>query len=141
MTIPRQSRLNQFPLLGYDLPTQVGNGGLSLPPTKQPESSLGSSHMEVNGPASVSGAYPVKPGVPVTEPHKTGKTASVTPRDEVQISSVAKMYDQLNRSPEIRAERLARIKAEIEAGTYDSPERLESALLKLMQEHGITLDD
>jgi negative regulator of flagellin synthesis FlgM len=46
------------------------------------------------------------------------------------------MLDELNRAPEVRAERLAQIKAAIEAGTYETPEKLEAALSKLLDEIG-----
>ena len=39
-----------------------------------------------------------------------------------------------------RAERLARIKGEIDAGTYDTDAKLEAALMKMFQSNGIDLE-
>lgn len=39
-----------------------------------------------------------------------------------------------------RAERLARIKAEIDAGSYDTDAKLEAALLKMFDRNGIDLE-
>lgn len=49
------------------------------------------------------------------------------------------MLDDLSQSSAVRAERLAQIKADIEAGTYETPEKLEAALSKMLGELG--LDD
>ncbi|MFG0333520.1 MAG: flagellar biosynthesis anti-sigma factor FlgM [Maioricimonas sp. JB049] len=53
------------------------------------------------------------------------------PEDEVDISSAARLLDQLN-DPQVRAARLAEIKAAIDAGTYETEDKLEAALDKLL---------
>ncbi|WP_197443547.1 flagellar biosynthesis anti-sigma factor FlgM [Maioricimonas rarisocia] len=53
------------------------------------------------------------------------------PQDEVDISSAARLLDQLN-DPQVRAARLAEIKAAIDAGTYETEDKLEAALDKLL---------
>ena len=95
--------------------------------------------MQVDGPGSVSGSRPIGQAKPALAPAKPKAAEPISPRDEVEISEASRMFDQLNQSPEVRAERLAQIKAEIDAGTYETPEKLEAALLKLMGEAG--LDD
>jgi negative regulator of flagellin synthesis FlgM len=95
--------------------------------------------MEVSGPGSVQGGFPIKQTQPATEVEKAAEPQPVTPRDEVEISSVGKILDDLTQSSEVRAERLAQIKAAIEAGTYETPEKLEAAVEKLLDE--IDLDD
>ena len=94
--------------------------------------------MQVNGPGSVSGTRPVGRTQPISEVHKpeSGKPA-LSPRDEVTISKASRMFDRLSQSSEVRAERLAQIKAEIDAGTYDTPEKMEAALSKLFSEAGL----
>ena len=95
--------------------------------------------MQIDGPGSVSGSRPInqaKPALPAAEPKAAEPTSSP---DEVEISEASRMFDQLNQSPEVRAERLAQIKAEIDAGTYETPEKLEAALFKMIGEAG--LDD
>lgn len=61
------------------------------------------------------------------------------PQDELQLSGVARMSSEdhgVNEggTSEDRAAKLRRIKAEIEAGTYDTDEKLEIALNRMMNE-------
>jgi hypothetical protein len=57
----------------------------------------------------------------------------------VELSPEARAAEEAGNSTgtgELRAQRLARIKAEIEAGTYDTPDKLEQALSLLFAEVG-----
>ena len=90
--------------------------------------------MEVRGLSSASPMSPINrpesmPGVDKTQP--TGPTS---PKDEVEISAVSKMLDDASRTPGIREQRLAEIKAAIEAGTYETPEKLELALNRMVEQ-------
>ena len=90
--------------------------------------------MEVNGIGSVQGGSPLKQVQPTTEPvdgvQATDQSTSISPQDEVEISPEARMLEALN--PEVRAEHLAQIKADIDAGTFETPEKLEIALERLL---------
>ena len=97
--------------------------------------------MQVNGSGSVSGTSPVGRTQPISEVHKPESGKSLSPRDEVTISKASRMFDRLSQSSEVRAERLAQIKAEIDAGTYDTPEKMEAALSKLFGEVGLDQED
>ena len=97
--------------------------------------------MEVNGPGSIQGTSPINPVSPASLVRpaavvsRTSQTAPVAAHDELEISSLGKILDQLNQSPEVRAERLAQIKSAIEAGEYDTDdEKLKAALEKLFDE-------
>jgi len=93
--------------------------------------------MEVTGPGSVSGALPIKPTPPGAQAPKPEQTKPVPAGDEVEISSAGKMLDKLNQSPEVHAERLAQIKAAIQAGEYETSAKLEAAVQKLLDEIGV----
>ena len=54
--------------------------------------------------------------------------------DTVEISAVARLAAKVQQVPEVRAELVQRVKAEIAAGTYETPERLDIAVDKLMDE-------
>jgi negative regulator of flagellin synthesis FlgM len=95
--------------------------------------------MEVHGIGPVQGASPISPSRPAAEVGRTAETKPIASRDEVEISSVGKMLENLHQSSDVRAERLAQIKAAIEAGEYETPEKLEAALSKMLAEIG--LDD
>lgn len=58
----------------------------------------------------------------------------MTPTDEVEISSAGRLLDQLQQSGLVRAERLNQIKAAIESGEYETPEKLEAALQRMLAE-------
>ena len=95
--------------------------------------------MDVRGVGSVTGAT-LRPSAP-TGPREAPVAKPQSPRDELELSAAGKMLDQLSHSPDVRHERLARIKEAIEQGTYDTDEKLEAALMKLFQANGIELDD
>jgi len=90
--------------------------------------------MEVNGPSSIRGIQPVKPMPPATAASPTSEPKPVATGDQVEISAASQMLDKIQQSPEVRAERLAQIKAAIDAGEYETPERLEAALGRLLDE-------
>jgi negative regulator of flagellin synthesis FlgM len=90
--------------------------------------------MEVRGLSSASPMSPINrpdstPGLEKSQP--AGPTS---PKDEVEISAVGKMLDDASRTPGIREQRLAEIKAAIEAGTYETPEKLELALNRMVEQ-------
>ena len=90
--------------------------------------------MDVSGIRPTGGSSPVNPVRAPTEV-KSGEPASaLAPKDEVEISSVGKMLDDISRTPGIREERIAQLKAEIEAGTYDTPEKMELALSRMLDQ-------
>ena len=88
--------------------------------------------MEVHGAGSVQGAYPVRSLRPASEVAPPRDVKPIETRDEVEISSAGKMMESLNQS--MRAERLAQIKSAIEAGEYETPDKLEIALERLLAE-------
>ncbi len=78
-------------------------------PSVEELAATGEAAMDVNGRASVGGESPIRPNEHSPVESKTVQTES-------------------------RAERLARIKAEIDAGTYDTDEKLESAVDRMLRE-------
>lgn len=92
--------------------------------------------MDVNGPGSVHSAFPIKHAQPVSDVRPSAASRSVAPQDEVQISEAGKILEHLNQSSELRGERLAQIKAAIDADTYETSDKLEAALQRLLDEVG-----
>lgn len=91
--------------------------------------------MAISGPGPVQGGFPVRPTQatpPAAKP--SAPSAITTPQDVVQISSAGKLLDELQNSGGMRAERLAKIKAAIDAGEYETPEKLEAALDRMLGE-------
>lgn len=85
-------------------------------------------------------------GVPSTTPpaaiQPTGKTAvSVSGPvaagpgpDVVEISTAARLAAKVHDVPPVREDLVARVKAEIAAGVYETPQRFEIAIDRLMED-------
>ena len=94
--------------------------------------------MQINGPAHLHGAQAINP------PHHAARASRAS---EVQFSSLAQV-DQLDISyesdlvsrahdlPAIRQDRVAEIRAQIASGTYETDEKLNGALERLLDEIG-----
>jgi negative regulator of flagellin synthesis FlgM len=134
MTPRPKNRLNRVAILRYDGRHQEGETPSSLERTNR---QAGSADMEVQGPGSLQRSVPISPVKSApgqsTAGAKSQTPASSKPNDEVQISSAGQLLDKLSKSPEVRAERLAQIKAAIASGEYDSDEKLEAAMMSLLQ--------
>lgn len=96
--------------------------------------------MDVRGVGAANGAVPLRPAAPAVETGGPASTQPIATDDRVEISSAARLMDAATRSSDVRAERLNQIQAEIEAGVYETPEKLEAALLRLFAEAGVRLD-
>ena len=133
MTTRAKNRLNRATILRYDDRHQEGNNPSSLERTTR---QAGSADMEVQGPGSLQRSVPISPVKSAGQSAAAAKpqTPAVSkPKDAVEISSAGQLLDKLSKSPEVRAERLAQIKASIASGDYDSDEKLEAALMSLLQ--------
>ena len=90
--------------------------------------------MQIYGTAHVHSAQPLN------APHRM--TPAQTPRstpasygvDQLDISPEADFVSQVRDLPDIRADKVAAIKAQIQAGTYETDEKLEVALSRLLDE-------
>ena len=78
-------------------------------------------------------------------PTRQGDVDVKSPRsgDQVELSSGATLLSKLNRGSPVRADLVARVKQEIANGTYETPEKLETAidLIKEDLELELNLDD
>ena len=96
--------------------------------------------MQING---INGAQSVNPTSPVESAKATQATSITTPTDQVDISAEAElnsqtieMIDQIQDLPEIRTDRVAQIREAIESGTYETEEKLNVAIDRLLDEIG-----
>ena len=105
-----------------------------------------SNDMEVRGPGFVSNATPIQGARSATGPAAAASPPKggplEVPQDEVELSAAGQLMGKLTEGADAsqRAERLARIKGEIDAGTYDTDAKLEAALMKMFQSNGIDLE-
>jgi negative regulator of flagellin synthesis FlgM len=89
----------------------------------------------------VYGATQVHGPQALSAPHLNRVSPSYTPSsavqtDEVQISSVGQLLGRLADMPEIRANRVAELRAAILEGNYESDDKLSLALDSLLDEIG-----
>lgn len=71
---------------------------------------------------------------PVQRSAAAQTTDSTRDSDQVDFSSTARAFAQLNDASGVRQELVARIRDEIAAGTYETPEKLDAAVEGLAQD-------
>lgn len=54
--------------------------------------------------------------------------------DEVEISDLGALLSRIRELPDLRVERIARLRAEIENGTFETPQRLAGTVDRLLEE-------
>jgi len=83
----------------------------------------------IQPPAASNAVDPITAAQPTKSPIRLDNVT-----DTVEISLVAKLAARVDQLPEVRTELIERIKAEIAAGAYETPERIEIAAERLMEE-------
>lgn len=96
--------------------------------------------MEIQGPGGVSGPgrigqRKVGSGDPPSAPPPSGAT------DSVELSDKARYLGIVRGLPEVRQDRIEEIRREIARGTYETREKLEGAVDRLLEELEGTLED
>lgn len=139
MPAQTQPRLNRAFVLRYDTPHElVSDEDDSVWSEIEALLEAGSDHMDVNGISSVGRASPLSAARPAGGVETPAATDALAPQDEVQISSSARMMDELSRTSAVRQERIEQIQREIAEGTYDTPENLDAALDKFLDKYGLS---
>ena len=91
--------------------------------------------MQIYGPAQLHGPQPISS--PHARSAPVGQTGGVSaPQDELQISDAGRLVDLANQVPDIRQERVNAIRSQIAAGTYETPDKLDVALSRFLDEVG-----
>lgn len=90
--------------------------------------------MEIFGAGGPQGPSPVYPRLAGFSVEAGTTVQAGLPRDQVEISPLANMLDGIDRLPEIRHERVEEIRRQIADGVYETPEKLEIALDRLLDE-------
>lgn len=91
--------------------------------------------MQIHGPARVHGAQPLSAPHPARAA-SPGAQSPVSGADQLDISQPTDFVEQVKQLPEIRAERVEQIRAEMEAGVYETDDKLDAALERLLDEIG-----
>jgi negative regulator of flagellin synthesis FlgM len=90
--------------------------------------------MEVYGAGGAQGPQPIYPRLAAlgVDPGQTVQAGA--PRDQVEISPLGRMLDGIGDLPEIRYDRVEEIRRQIAAGDYETIDKLETALDRLLDE-------
>lgn len=88
--------------------------------------------MQIYGPAQLHGAQSI------SAPHRVSAAPqAASPSfgpDELQISDAGRLVDMANQLPDIRQDRVNAIRAQIAAGTYETENRLNTAIDRVINE-------
>ncbi len=92
--------------------------------------------MHIYGPAHLHGPQQVSAPHSARSKPPAAPAQSAPISDELQISDAARLTEQAQRAPEIRHERVSAIRQQIAEGVYETPEKLDVALERLLDEIG-----
>jgi negative regulator of flagellin synthesis FlgM len=92
--------------------------------------------MHIYGPAHLHGPQPIGPPHHSRASQPPARPGSAPIHDELEISDAARMVEQARAVPEIRRDRIEAIRAKIAEGTYETQEKLEIAIERLLDEIG-----
>lgn len=90
--------------------------------------------MEIYGAGGTQGPQPIFPRLAPFSVDAGQTVQAGVPRDHVEISPLGRMLEGIDRLPEIRHERVEEIRRQIASGVYETPEKLELALDRLIDE-------
>jgi negative regulator of flagellin synthesis FlgM len=90
--------------------------------------------MQIHGPSHIHGAQPIH-GPSAARPAQPPSTANAAPTvDRLDISEAGQIAGQLSGVPDIRTERVADVRAAILNGTYETADKLSTAVERLLDE-------
>lgn len=90
--------------------------------------------MQVYGSSYVHGPQSINAPHRAQSPQPAGGAESATGADQLDISSEANFVSQVRDLPDIRADRVAQIRQAIADGSYDTDDKLDVALGRLLDE-------
>lgn len=91
--------------------------------------------MEIYGPGQIHGPQSIKAPHRLQAPQAEA-SVDATPLDRVDISTEADLVSRVHELPDIRTDRLEAIQAEIASGVYETDEKLDLAVGRLLDEIG-----
>jgi negative regulator of flagellin synthesis FlgM len=92
--------------------------------------------MQVYGPAQVHGPQAVGAPHIARTPQPATPSESPAIRDEVSISDAARLVEQVHQAPAIRQDRVDAIRAQIADGSYETSDKVNVAVDRLLDEIG-----
>jgi negative regulator of flagellin synthesis FlgM len=85
---------------------------------------------QMHGPQSIGAPHGIRPAQPMTRPEAPQIA------DQVDISDAARLVEQVQQMPDIREDRVEAVRQQIAAGTYETGDKLDVAVERLLDEIG-----
>jgi negative regulator of flagellin synthesis FlgM len=85
---------------------------------------------QLHGPQSIAAPHGTRPTQPMNRPEPSQIV------DEIDISEAAQLVEQVRQLPDIREDRVEAVRQQIAAGTYDTSDKLDAAVARLLDEIG-----
>ncbi|MBI4586690.1 MAG: flagellar biosynthesis anti-sigma factor FlgM [Planctomycetes bacterium] len=92
--------------------------------------------MEIRGTGNVGGSEPIRPHPLNSNRFKIPEETKLDRVDRVEISDLARFKALLKEVPEVRLDRIEEIRAQIDAGIYETPDRIAITVDKILEELG-----
>ncbi len=90
--------------------------------------------MQINGPGPIDGVSRVDATHATQATQDSAPTSGVTGSDEVTISQEAQLLSRIHDLPDVRQDVVDRVRAEIAGGTYETPDKIDVAVSRLLDE-------
>jgi anti-sigma28 factor (negative regulator of flagellin synthesis) len=90
--------------------------------------------MQIFGPATVQNARAIAESMKTCAAQPSINASKIDTIDQLSISREAQLLMQVQGAPEIRSERVAEIRSQIEAGRYETGDKLNTAVDRLLDE-------
>ncbi len=88
--------------------------------------------MQIHGPSSVHGSQALG-GAHNIKPMATPSTSAPIV-DQLDLSAAAQHLEQIGSMPDVRADRVSQLRAQIANGTYETADKLDLAMNRLLDE-------
>lgn len=92
--------------------------------------------MHIYGPSQLHGSQAIGAPHSARAAQPMSRPEAMQIADEVDISQAAQLVEQTHQLPDIREDRVEAVRQQIAAGTYETSERLNGAIERLLDEIG-----
>jgi negative regulator of flagellin synthesis FlgM len=92
--------------------------------------------MQIHGTTHIHGPHGINPPHAPFRGHGTHEAPSANSADRIEISAAAEAAIRVSESGEVRHSLVNQIRAQIAAGTYETPAKLDAAVSRLLDEIG-----
>jgi len=72
-----------------------------------------------------------------TEPGRAAHAKTARGEDQVEVSPLAQYLRRLQELPSMRVDVIERVRADIDKGVYETPEKVDAAIDRLIEEEGL----